>query len=30
MIQIVGGVLIVLGLFARPVAFILAGDPERG
>jgi putative oxidoreductase len=26
MIEIVGGVLIVLGLFTRPVAFILAGD----
>src|SRR5262249_19337203 len=26
MIELVGGVLIVLGLFTRPVAFILAGD----
>ena len=26
MIEIVGGVLLVLGLFTRPVAFILAGD----
>jgi putative oxidoreductase len=26
MIEIVGGVLIVLGLFTRPIAFILAGD----
>jgi len=26
MIEIVGGVMIVLGLFTRPVAFILAGD----
>ena len=25
-IELVGGVLIVLGLFTRPVAFILAGD----
>ncbi len=25
-IEIVGGVLIILGLFTRPVAFILAGD----
>jgi putative oxidoreductase len=25
-IEVVGGVLIVLGLFTRPVAFILAGD----
>jgi putative oxidoreductase len=26
LIEIIGGVLIVLGLFTRPVAFILAGD----
>jgi putative oxidoreductase len=26
MIELVGGILIVLGLFTRPVAFILAGD----
>jgi putative oxidoreductase len=26
MIELVGGVLIVIGLFTRPVAFILAGD----
>jgi hypothetical protein len=26
MIELVGGVLIVLGLFTRPVAFILAGE----
>ena len=26
MIELIGGVLIVLGLFTRPVAFILAGD----
>ena len=26
MIEVVGGVLLVLGLFTRPVAFILAGD----
>ena len=26
MIELVGGVMIVLGLFTRPVAFILAGD----
>ena len=26
MIELVGGVLIVLGLFTRPAAFILAGD----
>jgi uncharacterized membrane protein YphA (DoxX/SURF4 family) len=26
MIELVGGVLIVVGLFTRPVAFILAGD----
>src|SRR5256885_3791086 len=26
MIELVGGVLIVLGLFTRPVAFLLAGD----
>jgi putative oxidoreductase len=26
MTELVGGVLIVLGLFTRPVAFILAGD----
>src|SRR5580704_3576976 len=26
MIELVGGVLLVLGLFTRPVAFILAGD----
>jgi putative oxidoreductase len=26
MIELIGGVLLVLGLFTRPVAFILAGD----
>jgi DoxX-like protein len=29
MIELVGGVLIVLGLFTRPVAFILAGDASK-